>query len=83
MTGEVAVIFPHSQLLRASTTFIDRFLDAFGGSTKTGEIILQFPKVKYVLCGHTHEKKRAQIENITAINVGSDYLRKRYELIEI
>ncbi len=36
-----------------------------------------------VFCGHTHQKKKAIINGITAINVGSDYLRKRFEVIEI
>lgn len=74
---------PFSQLLRSNAISIDKFFSAFSGSIETGEIILKFPKVKYVLCGHTHEKKQVQIGNITAINVGSDYLRKRHELIEI
>jgi len=74
---------PFSQLLRNNTTSKDTFVGAFFGSIKTREIISKFPKVKYGLCDHTHEKKRVQIENITTINICSDYLRKHYELIEI
>jgi predicted phosphodiesterase len=62
---------------------MDHFLTAFSGSRKTGEIIQSFPKVKYVFCGHTHQKKKALISGITAINIGSDYLRKRFEIIEV
>jgi len=74
---------PFRQLLRTGHTSTDSFLTAFSGSEETGEIIRSFPKVKYVFCGHTHQKKRASINGITAINIGSDYLRKRFEVLEI
>jgi len=74
---------PFRQLLRTNHTSTDKFLTAFSGSEATGKIIQSFPKVKYVFCGHTHQKKRAMIGGITAINIGSDYLRKRFEVLEI
>ena len=73
---------PFRQLLRTGHTSTDSFLTAFSGSEETGRIIRSFPKVTYVFCGHTHQKKRAVINGITAINIGSDYLRKRFELVE-
>jgi len=45
-------------------------------------IILSNPKVKFVFYGHTHQKKRVLVNGITAINIGSDYLRKRFEIIK-
>ena len=74
---------PFKELLRTSRTSIDKFLDAFSGSQTTGEIIMSFPKVKHVFCGHTHQRKKVEIDGLTAINIGSDYLRKRYEIIDI
>ena len=74
---------PFRQLLRTNHISIDKFLAAFSGSAQTGKIIQSFLKVKYVFCGHTHQKKRAMINGITAINIGSDYLRKRFEVLEI
>lgn len=74
---------PFRQLLRTSHTSLNRYLDAFSGSAETGKIIQSFPKVKYVFCGHIHQKKKAVINGITAINIGSDYLRKRFEVLEI
>ncbi len=74
---------PFRQLLRTNHASTDKFLTAFSGSVQTGTIIQSFPKVKYVFCGHTHQKKRAIINGITAINIGSDYLRKRFEIFEI
>ncbi len=73
---------PFPELLRTRHTSMDKFLTAFSGSRQTGEIIKSFSKVKYVFCGHTHQKKKALINGITAINIGSDYLRKRFEIIE-
>ena len=74
---------PFRQLLRTNHTSTDNFLTAFSGSEETGKIIRSFPKVTYVFCGHTHQKKKAKINGITAINIGSDYLRKRFEVLEI
>ena len=74
---------PFRQLLRTTHTSTDKFLTAFSGSVETGTIIQSFPKVKYVFCGHTHQKKRAIINRIAAINIGSDYLRKRFDVIEL
>lgn len=74
---------PFIQLLRTNHNSEDKFLTAFSGSAQTGKIIQSFPKVKYIFCGHTHQKKKAIINGITAINIGSDYLRKRFEILEI
>jgi hypothetical protein len=74
---------PFRQLLLTNHTSTDKFLTAFSGSEETGKIIRSFPKIKYVFCGHTHQKKKAKINGITAINIGSDYLRKRLEVLEI
>jgi len=74
---------PFKELLPDPSTSLDKYLAAFSGNTKAGETILQFPKVKYVFCGHTHQRKTAMIKGINCINIGSDYLRKRYETIEI
>jgi len=74
---------PFRQLLRTNHTSTDKFLTAFSGSMETGRIIQSFPKVKYVFCGHTHQKKKAVINGITAINIGSDYLQKRFEVLEV
>lgn len=74
---------PFRQLLRITHTSTDKFLTAFSGSEETGKVILSFPKVTYVFCGHTHQKKKAKINGVTAINIGSDYLRKRFEVLEL
>lgn len=74
---------PFRQLLRTNHTSADKFLTAFSGSMETGRIIQSFQKVRYVFCGHTHQKKKAVIDGTTAVNIGSDYLRRRFEVLEI
>ena len=76
-------LVPFYELLRTTHTSIDKFLNGFSGSEETGRIIKSFLKVKYVFCGHTHQKKEAKIGDIICVNIGSDYLRKRYEMIDI
>jgi len=74
---------PFKELQHSHHTSMDRFLTAFAGSKETGGICLSFPKVKYVFCGHTHQKRKAVMNGVHAINVGSDYLKKRFEIIEV
>lgn len=74
---------PFRELLRTPHTSLNKYLDAFSGNKETGNIIKVFPKVKYVFCGHTHQRKKAIIGGITVLNIGSDYLRKRYKLVDI
>lgn len=76
-------LVPFHELLRTAHTSIDKFLNGFSGSEETGRIIQSFPKVKYVFCGHTHQRKEVKVGNITCLNIGSDYLRKRYGIINI
>lgn len=57
--------------------------NAFMGSKRIGEIFKKYEKVKYALCGHSHQVVEAQIGNIKAINIGSTYKLKRYFLFEI
>lgn len=74
---------PFKELLPTPVTSLDKYLAAFSGNTKIGETILQFPKIKYVFCGHTHQRKETIINGIKCINIGSDYLRKRSEIIQL
>jgi predicted phosphodiesterase len=76
-------LVPFAELLRTIYTSKDKFLNGFSGNRETGRIIQSFPKGKYVFCGHTHERKESTINGIKCINTGSDYLRKRSEIIQL
>lgn len=59
------------------------FASAFLGSELFGELLLAQPKVCYALCGHTHRYLRMQHHHIECIDIGSTYLAKRYEVLEL
>ena len=59
------------------------FCNAYMGSTELGALLLRHPKVRYHLCGHTHEAGVVQKGHLTSINVGSTYARKRLEVLTV
>jgi len=58
------------------------FINAFMGSKSIGEMLLQHPKVKYHICGHTHSKSRLEKEHLVSLNPGSTYYRKKFVVFE-
>jgi len=59
------------------------FASAFLGSPQFGEVIRRFPKIRCVLCGHSHKSDRLHVDHIECINVGCTYREKRYEVIDV
>lgn len=59
------------------------FANAFLGSGKIGEVLLEFPQVRHHFCGHSHVPNSVRKGPIRSINVGSNYMRKRYEILEL
>jgi len=59
------------------------FASAYLGSELFGQMMLQHPKIAYTLCGHSHKPDRLTRDHIECINIGSTYLAKRYEIIEL
>ncbi len=59
------------------------FATAFLGSRRLGEVILSFPKVTHVLCGHSHRHVEKRLAGVLAIEVGSTYTHKRLEVLEL
>ena len=59
------------------------FTRAYLGSSVVGEMLGAMPNVTHILCGHTHVHRDASSDGQVRINIGSDYLRKRFELIEL
>lgn len=58
------------------------FANGFMGSPLFGETLLGFSKVRNVYCGHSHQYKRVQKEQIECVNIGSTYREKRYEVLD-
>ena len=59
------------------------FAGAFMGSPIFGEVLLTEPKVRHCVCGHTHTGARIRQDNLTCVTVGSTYVEKRYEILDI
>jgi hypothetical protein len=59
------------------------FASSFMGSELFGDALLNWPKVSHVLCGHSHRALRVQCGHITCIDVGSTYIQKRLEVLDV
>jgi hypothetical protein len=54
------------------------FAKAFLGSGRIGELLLRFPNIRRVFCGHSHFPAESRIGPIHAVNVGSGYRHKTF-----
>jgi len=59
------------------------FAHAYLGAESLGRLLLQFPNVRTVLCGHSHFPARARLGHLDAINIGAGYRKKEYLLLEL
>jgi predicted phosphodiesterase len=54
------------------------FCNAFMGSRGLGDMLLRHPKVRYHICGHTHDQKVVKKGHLISINPGSTYDEKKF-----
>jgi hypothetical protein len=59
------------------------FAAAYLGSDRLGETLLACPKLGWIYCGHSHWPGRCQLGNVEVVNIGSTYLAKRLEILEV
>jgi len=59
------------------------FAKAFLGSGRIGELLLRFPNVRRVFCGHSHFPAEARVGPIHAVNVGSGYRHKTFLEVDV
>jgi 3',5'-cyclic AMP phosphodiesterase CpdA len=59
------------------------FVKAFLGSPRIGDLLLEYPNVRHVLCGHSHFAAEAHVGHIHAVNIGSGYRAKVFRLIDV
>lgn len=74
---------PFRELLPPKHTATWDFIWAYLGSPALGELIMQYPNVSHVFCGHTHLAMERQIGHLNAINIGSGYRQKRFVTLEL
>jgi Icc-related predicted phosphoesterase len=73
---------PFAQLLPPSHNAQWDFTKAYLGAARIGELLLQFPSIHTLLCGHSHFPAEAQVNHIHALNIGSGYRAKQCMLLE-
>jgi predicted phosphodiesterase len=59
------------------------FVRAYLGSRRIGELLLEYPSVRDVVCGHSHFAVEATIGHIRAINIGSGYRSKTFRILDL
>lgn len=74
---------PFAELVPHSILPNWEFATAFHGSELFGEIILDFPKVRRVFCGHIHKTMRCRRGDVEATSIGSTYKEKAYEIFDL
>jgi Icc-related predicted phosphoesterase len=74
---------PFAQLLPPSHNSQWDFAKAYLGSGRIGELLLRFPNISHVFCGHSHFASEATIGHVRAISIGSGYREKRYHTLDI
>ena len=59
------------------------FAKAFLGSPRIGELLLEFPNVRSVYCGHSHFAAEATVGHVRAVNIGSGYRAKTFKAVDL
>ena len=59
------------------------FAKAYLGSERIGQLLLEFPNVHHLLCGHSHFPARARVGHIDAVNIGSGYRWKGFVALDL
>ncbi len=59
------------------------FAKAYLGSERIGQLLMNYPNVTKLYCGHSHLPGEVTVGHIHAINVGSGYRHKVYHTLDI
>jgi predicted phosphodiesterase len=59
------------------------FAKAFLGSRKIGKLLMQYPNVSDVFCGHSHFAAEARVGHINAVNPGCGYRHKTLRVVDV
>ncbi|MCC6238953.1 MAG: metallophosphoesterase [Phycisphaerales bacterium] len=59
------------------------FARAYLGSVRLGELLLRYPNISHIFCGHSHVPAEAHFGTVHAINIGSGYRNKTFRLLDI
>ncbi|HEV8290595.1 MAG TPA: hypothetical protein VGP94_01670, partial [Tepidisphaeraceae bacterium] len=71
------------QLLPPSHNAQWDFAKAYLGAAKLGQLLLEFPRISTILCGHSHFPAESQVGHVHALNIGSGYRAKQCVLLQV
>lgn len=74
---------PFSELVPHSILPNWEFATAFHGSELFGEVILDYPTVRRVFCGHIHRELHCRRGRLEASSIGSTYKEKAYVAFDL
>ena len=74
---------PFAELVPSGRPSRLAFAAAYMGSPRLGQVLLDCPALRTVYCGHSHWPARCRVGHVEAINIGSTYVEKRYEVLEL
>lgn len=74
---------PLPELLPPLKTPTWDFARAYLGSPRFGQLLLQKPNVRHILCGHSHHPAESTQGHARCINLGSGYMTKMHLLLEL
>ncbi len=68
---------------KARPTDDDLIWLAYTSNRTIAELLLRYPKLRYVFCGHTHAARAAMIGKLRAFNIGGTYDWKRLAVLNL
>ncbi|MHC4984641.1 MAG: metallophosphoesterase, partial [Planctomycetota bacterium] len=74
---------PFAEIVPAGGSERVAFAAAYMGAETMGRMLLRWPKLTDVYCGHSHWPTRRRIGSLNVINVGSTYVQKRLEVLDL
>lgn len=74
---------PFREMIRRHPSPAWTFGSAFMGSDRFGEVLLEEPKVRHAFCGHSHRRAEIVRGGLRCVNIGSTYVEKRLERLDV
>ena len=74
---------PFRELLPQPHSWQWDFAKAYLGSEAIGNLLLKYPNIHHVFCGHSHYPAAATIDHVHAVNIGSGYRVKTFKTLDI
>ena len=59
------------------------FVKAYLGSEKIGQLLLRYPNVTRVFCGHSHLPAQVRMGSMDVVNIGSGYRWKTFHTLDV